>query len=92
MACPPVAPEEDELLLTPEMAVHRPPPWGWEKVTHPWIAEQLHLVPTWDTGMHSFDPPCRCGAYVDEECGALLIHHVAFDGRCAYENGSRKHH
>lgn len=59
---------------------------------NPDFSGQLHLVPTWDIHQHQFEPGCPCGAHPDEQCGIMLIHHVAFDGRNAYEDGKRKHH
>lgn len=82
----------DTLELTEDMRVPPPPRWGWEQVANPVFEGQLHLVPTWDVGMHSFQPGCPCGAHPDSEAGVMLIHHHAFDGREAYEQGARKHH
>jgi hypothetical protein len=50
---------------------------------------EWHCMPLLDTGYHSFDVHCPCGAYEDAP-GSII--HKALDGRDEYERGRRKRH
>jgi hypothetical protein len=69
--------------------------WGWAHLQHPdpQIA-QIHLLPTYDCGMHAFDGDCMCRPL---ETSPGFFAHNAFDGREQYEGvggvgGRRKRH
>ena len=65
--------------------------WGWQSIRHPNPQVfEIHMLPLYDWGMHSFDMDCGCAPY--EDCPGSIIHN-SFDGREAYEpGGTRKHH
>lgn len=74
----------------PETHLRTPLTWGWAHIPHPEPAVmEIHLMPTLDTGCHAFDVECACAPREDPEVAGFLIHN-AFDGREAYEVGTRK--
>jgi hypothetical protein len=63
--------------------------WGWVLLPDPVQIGALHVLPVSDIAGHMFAPQCPCVPFLDEN---TQVRHNSFDGREAYEMGTRKPH